>query len=156
MERIVKKLIKINKTISTMESCTGGAIANSITNIPDASKVIKFSAITYSNEYKIKFGVDSLLIDKYSVYSMEVAHSMAKNISNYANSNYGVGVTGKLKKFDNDNPYGEDDIVYLSIYDSFNNKYYDEKIKLNFDTREDNKKQIIEVFIKNMLNILEK
>ena len=36
MERIVKELIKLNKTISTMESCTGGAIASAITNIPDA------------------------------------------------------------------------------------------------------------------------
>ena len=116
MERVVKKLINDNKTISTMESCTGGGIANAITNIPDASKVIKFSAITYSNEYKIKMGVDSKLIDKYSVYSMEVAEDMAKKISEYTDSNYGVGVTGKLKKSDPDNPSGEDDEVFLSIY----------------------------------------
>lgn len=154
MERVVKKLINDNKTISTMESCTGGAIANEITNIPDASRVIKFSAITYSNEYKIKMGVDGELINKYSVYSMEVARNMALAISNFTNSNYGVGVTGKLKKIDENNLSGDDDVVFLSIYDKDNNKYIDIKIKLSFDTRVDNKKQIINEFIDNFLKIV--
>ena len=153
MERVVKKLISINKTISTMESCTGGAIANEITNIPDASRVIKFSAVTYSNEYKIKMGVDEKLINKYSVYSIEVARDMAKTISLFTNSNYGVGVTGKLKKVDENNFSGEDDVVFLSIYDRDLDKYFDSKIKLNFDTRTDNKKQIVEKFIENFLKI---
>lgn len=153
MERVVKKLISINKTISTMESCTGGAIANEITNIPDASRVIKFSAVTYSNEYKIKMGVDEKLINKYSVYSIEVARDMAKTISLFTNSNYGVGVTGKLKKVDENNFSGEDDVVFLSIYDRDLDKYFDSKIKLNFDTRTDNKKQIVEEFIENFLKI---
>ena len=153
MERVVKKLIELNKTISTMESCTGGAIANAITNIPDASKVIKFSAITYSNEYKIKMGVNSELIDKYSVYSMNVAEDMAKAISQYANSNYGVGVTGKLKKPDFNNLNGSDDVVYLSIYDRDNNMFNDTEIKVPYDDREDNKNEIIDIFIENFLKI---
>ena len=154
MERVVKKLIELNKTISTMESCTGGSIVNEITNIPNASRVIKYSAITYSNEYKIKMGVSEDLINKYSVYSMEVACDMAKVIANYTNSNYGVGVTGKLKKIDVNNLYGADDVVYLSIYDSNNEKYYNTEIRLNFDTRIANKKQIIDTFIEKILNIL--
>ena len=154
MKNLVKKLIELNKTISTMESCTGGSIVNEITNIPDASKVIMFSAITYSNDYKIKMGVSEELINKYSVYSMEVACDMAKKISLFANSNYGVGVTGKLKKIDENNMFGDDDVVYLSIYDRDNDKYYNEKIKLFFNTRSDNKKQIINIFIEKMMNIL--
>ncbi len=153
MERIIKKLIDEEKTISTMESCTGGGIANAITNIPDASRVIKFSAVTYSNEFKIKMGVDSELIDKYSVYSMEVAEDMAQKISLFANSNYGVGVTGKLKKSDPDNLSGSDDVAYLSIYDRDNNKFYDTEIKLPYDDRVDNKNEIIDIFIDNFLNI---
>ena len=127
MERVVKKLIELNKTISTMESCTGGEIVNAITNIPDASKVIKFSAVTYSNEFKIKMGVSEELINKYSVYSMEVANDMAMKIVNYTNSNYGVGITGKLKKIDENNLFGEDDLVYLSIYDKDKDKFYNKK-----------------------------
>ena len=70
MEEVVEKLRTIGKTISTMESCTGGAVANEITNIPGASEVLKFSAVTYSNEYKIKMGVSEEIINKYSVYSI--------------------------------------------------------------------------------------
>lgn len=153
MQRVIEKLINSGKTISTMESCTGGGISNAITNIPDASKVIKFSAVTYSNEYKIKMGVSEDLINKYSVYSMEVASDMAKKISLFTSSSYGVGVTGKLKKPDENNMFGSDDLVYLSIYDSINDKYYNKEIKLNFDTRIDNKNQIIMEFIDLFLNI---
>ena len=153
MQRVLDKLINSGKTISTMESCTGGGISNAITNIPDASKVIKFSAVTYSNEYKIKMGVSEDLINKYYVYSMEVANDMAKKISLYTSSSYGVGVTGKLKKPDENNMFGSDDLVYLSIYDSNSNKYYNKEIKLKFDTRIDNKNQIIMEFIDLFLNI---
>jgi len=154
VERIVRKLIENNKTISTMESCTGGALANAITNIPNASKVIKFSAVTYSNEFKEKMGIPSELIDKYTVYSSEVANMMAKTISDYTNSNYGIGVTGKLKRFDEANPYGENDVVYLSIYDRDNDAYYSERIKLTKDTRIECKREIIEYFINKMLEII--
>ena len=65
MEEVVKKLIEEKKTISTMESCTGGGLANAITNIPGASKAFMFGAVTYSNEYKIKMGVNKNVIDEY-------------------------------------------------------------------------------------------
>ena len=153
MERVIKKLINDNKTISTMESCTGGGIANAITNIINSSKVIKFSAVTYSNDFKIKMGVDENIINQYSVYSIEVANDMAKKICLFTNSNYGVGVTGKLKRIDENNLYGDDDLVYLSIYDAMNNQFYSEKIRLNYESREDNKKQIIDEFIRLFLSI---
>ena len=57
MNNIIEKLIDKNKTISVMESCTGGKICDSITNITGSSKVFKFGAVTYSDEYKIKLGV---------------------------------------------------------------------------------------------------
>ncbi len=150
MKEVVDLLIKNNKTISTMESCTGGALANEITNVENSSKVFNYSCVTYSNEFKVKMGVNKELIDKYSVYSMEVAHNMSKKISDFTGSNYGVGVTGKLKRIDENNLYGDDDIVYLSIYDKDDDKYYDEKIKLKYDNRFDNKKQIINVFVDKM------
>ena len=45
-KEIVKRLTLNNKTISTMESCTGGGLVNAITNIEGASEVLKYSAIT--------------------------------------------------------------------------------------------------------------
>lgn len=154
MKRIVKLLIEKNKTISTMESCTGGGVANAITSIEGASEVLKFSAVTYSNEYKIKMGVSSKVIDKYSVYSMETANEMSKNISVFSNSNYGVGITGKLNRIDKNNLFGEDNIVYISIYDKDNKKYYNNEIKVFKETREQNKKIIIKEIEKMLLEII--
>lgn len=78
MKEIVEFLIENNKTIATMESCTGGLLAEQITSIEGASKVLKYSAITYSNEFKIKMGVDKNIIDKYSAYSEETAKERVK------------------------------------------------------------------------------
>ena len=143
MKDIVNKLIKLNKTISTMESCTGGFLANSITNIEDSSKVFKFGAVTYSNEYKIKMGVDSNIIDKYTVYSVETAISMSKSISLYTNSDYGIGITGKLNRQDDNNPYGSNNIVYVSVYDKIEDKNYTMTIEDLIGDRESMKNQII-------------
>ncbi len=154
MRQIIDKLILNNKTISTMESCTGGGLANEITSYEDASKVLKFSAITYSNEYKIKMGVKEEIINKYTVYSIETAHSMAKSISNFTNSNFGVGITGKLNKVDLDNPYGEDNIVFVSIYDKDNNIYHDLEIKVDKNTRKENKIFVINKIIDKLHEIL--
>ena len=154
MKKVVKKLTEKNKTISTMESCTGGGVANAITNIEGASEVLKFSAVTYSNEYKIKMGVNSKVIDKYSVYSIETAMEMARNISKFANSNYGVGITGKLNRVDKNNPYGEDNVVYISIYDKENDKYYNKDIKVDKSTRAQNKKLVIKEIEKILLEVI--
>ena len=97
-EKIVNLLNERNKTISFMESCTGGYLANEITNVSGASNVLKVSLITYSNEYKIKFGVTKQTLDKYTVYSKETAKEMAENVALFADSNFGIGVTGELRK----------------------------------------------------------
>ena len=137
-----------------MESCTGGGIANAITNIEGASEVFKFTAVTYSNEYKIKMGVDKNIIDEYSVYSMETANEMSKNISKFTNSNYGVGITGKLNRVDRFNPYGLDNVVYISIYDKDNNKYYNSIVEAKLSTRKDNKELVINEVIKLLNEII--
>ena len=154
MQEVIKLLTEKNKTIATMESCTGGGVANAITNIEGASDVLKFSAVTYSNEYKIKLGVSSDTIDKYSVYSMEVAKEMALNISKFANSNYGVGITGKLNRVDKNNPYGSDNVTFVSIYDKDNDNYYDFTVKATESTRALNKELIINKIVDKLFEVL--
>ena len=154
MDWVVKKLTEINKTISVMESCTGGSLSNSITNIPGASIIFNFGAVTYSNEYKIKLGVNKELIDKYTVYSSEVAKDMARAIVEYTNSNYGIGVTGKLNTQDPNNPYGDNSTVYFCIYDKDNNKYYPKTITLLDEDRIGNKNQIISEIKDLLISIL--
>ena len=155
MKEVVNKLIELNKTIATMESCTGGGVANAITNIEGASAIIKFSAVTYSNEYKIKMGVDKEVIDKYTVYSMETAKEMSKNISKFANSNYGVGITGQINKVDPANVVDNCNKIYISIYDRDNDLYYNEEITAVKDTRENNKEMVIGEIVKILNKILD-
>ena len=144
MKELVSRLSELKKTIATMESCTGGGIVNAITNIEGASDVLKYSAVTYANEYKIKMGVSKDIIDKYSVYSMETACEMSRNISLFADSDFGVGVTGKLGRVDKNNLIGNDNTVYISVYDKNVNKYYNATVIVDRESREENKRMIID------------
>ena len=153
MRDVVNLLIENKMTIATMESCTGGFVASSITDIDGSSSVLKFSAVTYSNEYKIKMGVSKEVIDKYSVYSINVAREMAKNVSDFANSDIGVGITGKINRVDENNLFGDDNKIYYAIYDKNSDKYYEYELIAINDTRLNNKKYIMENISKSLLEI---
>ena len=148
MKKIINYLASKNLTIYTMESATGGYLATNITNISGSSLVFKFGAVNYSNEYKIKMGVDEVIIKKYSVYSMETANEMSKKISEFTNSDYGVGITGKINEKDPFNNVGSNSLIYLSIYDKKFNCYYCKEIETIRTTRLENKKLVIEEYIK--------
>ena len=154
MNEVVKQLAELNKTIATMESCSGGAVVNAITNIPGASEVLKFSAVTYANEFKVKMGVDKDLIDKYSVYSMEVAKNMSLKITEFAGSNYGIGITGKINRADPYNKEGKDNEIFISIYNRDNDKYTTFKLIAISADREKNKEYIVTEIAKKLLAIL--
>lgn len=154
MNEVVKLLAELKKTIATMESCSGGAVVNAITNIPGSSEVLKFSAVTYANEFKIKMGVDSQVIDKYTVYSMETAIEMSTNIAAFANSNYGIGITGKLNRVDRFNPSGKDNQIFVSIFDADNNKYYNFDLFATKSTRKENKELITKEITNKLLTII--
>lgn len=143
MKEIVEYLMENKITISTMESCTGGLLASLITDYPGASDILKFSAVTYSTEYKIKMGVNSDVVDKYTVYSEEVSKEMAYNIAKFANSDLGVGITGRLTS----NTL-EEKGVDICIYDKRCDKYYHSYLKITKDTRKENKLEVIEEFKK--------
>lgn len=150
---VVKILTQRKETIATMESCSGGAIVNSITNIPGASEIIKFSAVTYANEFKIKMGVLKETIDKYSVYSMAVAKEMSKNISLFANSTYGIGITGKINREDPYNKSGENNKIFISIYNKNNDSYNTFSLIAKDVDRISNKDYIVEEIAKKLLTI---
>ena len=143
LESVVKYLIKNHISISTMESCTGGYLASLITDISDASTILKFSAVTYSTEYKIKMGVPSEVIDKYSVYSKETAREMAKAISHFADSDLGVGITGRLTS-----NLDEEKGVYLCIYDRRCDQSYSTFVSITKASRPENKIEVALAFIR--------
>ncbi len=153
-ELIVKKLINNKETIASMESCTAGYFATTITNVSGASEILKYSAITYSNEFKIKMGVPKEVIDEYTVYSNETSQSMAKAISVFANSTYGVGITGQIGRIDPSNNTGNVNEIFVTIYNSKNDTYYNLKINTNEETRLECKKYIVDKILEELLNII--
>lgn len=143
MEDIVKYLISQKITIASMESCTGGLLASLITDVSGASDILKFSAVTYSTEYKIKMGVNKDIIAKYTVYSKQTAKEMAYNIAKFADSDLGVGITGRLTS-----NIAEPKGVDICIYDRKKDKYYFSYCTIKKNTRKENKLEVIEDFIK--------
>lgn len=144
MQEIIDILRDQKMTISFMESCTGGGYANAFTNIPDSSDVFAFGAVTYANSFKIKLGVSPKTIQKYTVYSLEVAKEMALNIALYADSDYGLGITGQLKKPDKKNLVDNDDEVYVAFYDRKKDKFLTLKLQVTSNKRGTNKKIVID------------
>ena len=144
-EVIVNLLCNRNETVSSMESCTGGNLVNKITNVPGSHNVFKFSAITYSNEYKIRLGVNKDIILKYSVYSKETAKEMAYKISYFSESTYGIGITGKIEKGSK---------IYVCIYNSKKNKFTNLLIKCPYDKRDKCKDYIVNKTLNLLLKII--
>ena len=149
---IVKQLIENNLTISTMESCTGGGIANEITNISGASAVLKECFVTYCNEAKVKHGVPGVLIEEFTVYSPEVAIAMAKATKEQTGSDIGIGVTGQLGRIDPANPVDKLNTVWYAIIDENNNVVVNE-LQVPDIERKEQKAFIIFDISKCLLNL---
>lgn len=96
MEAVVGKLLSDRKeTLSIAESCTGGLIAERITEIAGSSAYFVEGAITYSNEAKIRtLGVSREIIETHGAVSVETAEAMAKGIREKAQTDYALSVTG--------------------------------------------------------------
>ena len=96
MEEVVGRLLSENgKTLSLAESCTGGLIAQRLTDVPGASAYFIEGAVAYANEAKIKtLNVPKELIEKYGAVSAEVAEAMAKGVREKAETDYAISVTG--------------------------------------------------------------
>lgn len=153
MEKLVKLLKSKNKTISSMESCTGGLFANEITNIDGSSQIFKLGLVTYSNEFKEYFGVSKETINEYTVYSNEVSREMAKRVCNIADSDFSVGITGMLGAIDPNNKSNEINSVYISIYDRENELFFDYKIEAIGRTRIQKKKYIVKYIRERLYEI---
>ena len=94
-ELVVNILIEKGYHISFAESITGGLCVAKLINVPNASKVLNESFVTYSNEAKMKYlGVSKEKIDTYGGVSEDVAYEMALGVAKAANCEVGVGVTG--------------------------------------------------------------
>ena len=88
-------LINNKQTLSVVESCTGGNIANLLTNIGGISHTLKLCEVTYSNQAKIdELGIPEDIIDKYGAVSDKTAKLMAEGIRKKAKTDIGLSITG--------------------------------------------------------------
>ena len=154
MKEIIEILTKRKETISTMESCTGGMVANEITNIPGASEVFQLGIVSYSNHMKEKYGIDSKIIEQYTVYSMEVAKEMAKLATINGESDYGIGITGTLNRQDPNNPTDRMNMVYFAIYDKEEDTYIEQTMSVSSFDRVENKKMIMKLLVMRLKDYL--
>ncbi|MBP3664093.1 MAG: CinA family protein [Tyzzerella sp.] len=94
-EKIVKKLLENNYTITTAESCTGGLLAGRILNVSGASGVYNEGHITYSNEAKERLlSVSHETLETYGAVSEQTAREMAEGAAKAAKADVGLSTTG--------------------------------------------------------------
>jgi nicotinamide-nucleotide amidase len=92
---IVRLLTERKQTLALAESCTGGFIANRITNVPGASSVLLAGLVTYSNDAKEQFlGVKSETLEQHGAVSEAVAREMVDGIRHQTAADYALSVTG--------------------------------------------------------------
>ena len=92
---VVRILREKGLQAATAESCTGGLVAEKLTNVPGASEVFGFGFVTYAEQAKSRLlGVDPALIERCNVVSGPVAVAMARGALSASGADLAVGITG--------------------------------------------------------------
>ncbi|MFZ3215533.1 MAG: competence/damage-inducible protein A [Candidatus Acidiferrales bacterium] len=96
LEEVVGRVLTENRaTVAVAESCTGGMLAERLTNVPGSSSYFLGGVICYSNELKVSLvGVPQTLLEAKGAVSSEVALALADGIRKRTGATLGVGVTG--------------------------------------------------------------
>ena len=96
MEEVVGLRLAVGGfTLAVAESCTGGLIAERLTEVPGSSSYFMEGVVTYSNEAKTRLlGVPADMIKEHGAVSAEVAEEMAEGVKARAETDFGLAVTG--------------------------------------------------------------
>jgi nicotinamide-nucleotide amidase len=96
MQAVVGDLLrKRAASVAVAESCTGGRIANWLTDVPGSSDYFLFSGVTYSNHAKAKvLGVAPDLLENYGAVHEETAKAMAQGARRISGATYAISTTG--------------------------------------------------------------
>lgn len=116
-EKIVKRLTEKGMTLTTAESCTGGMIAQRITNVSGASSVFECGIVSYSNRIKAEMlGVNPETLERFDAVSEETAREMAEGARRKAKASLAVSVTGIAGPSSDDSrkPVG---LIYIGLSD---------------------------------------
>jgi nicotinamide-nucleotide amidase len=116
---VVRLLAKRKKTLALAESCTGGLIANQITNVPGASAIFLGGIVAYSNAVKQNFlGVRTEILSRHGAVSEAVARKMAEGAREKFGADFAIAVTGIAGPSGGtqDKPVGT---VFIALADAF-------------------------------------
>jgi nicotinamide-nucleotide amidase len=96
LEQVLGELLrKKGKTLAAAESCTGGLLGKTLTDVAGSSDYFLGSAVTYSNEAKIGLlGVKPATLETYGAVSEETAAEMADGARRVFGADYGIAITG--------------------------------------------------------------
>ncbi len=96
LEGVVGSLLKARGfTMATAESCTGGMLAHTITNVPGSSEYFLGGLVTYTNGMKRDLlGVPADVLENYTAVSMETARAMVEGVVERTGADVAVSVTG--------------------------------------------------------------
>lgn len=125
---LVENLTKLNLTICTAESITGGMIASNICNIEGASQIFNGGIVAYTKKMKQKLlGLNIDDINKYGVYSEKTVFSMAKAVKEKTESDIAIATSGVA------GPYSDENVAPGTVYFCFyiKDKYFLEKKVFN-------------------------
>ena len=138
-------------TISCAESCTGGLLTSTLTDIPGSSAYVMGSVVSYSNEVKSRvLGVSDETLLLYGAVSEETAREMAEGVRRLMQTDIGVGITGIAGPDGGlaEKPVG---LVYIAIADQTHTIVE----KNNFSgTRLENKRAAVEKALHMIHNVI--
>jgi nicotinamide-nucleotide amidase len=89
-------LMERGMTLATMESVSGGFLANTITEAPNSNRWYRGGSVAYTTDAMVAAGVDSDVLESYGVVSQSTANSMAMAAMASTGASFGLGVTGVL------------------------------------------------------------
>lgn len=153
-KRVVDLLKELSATITTVESCTGGYIISTITDVEGASDITPGGYVTYSNRQKLAIGIPEDIIEKYGVYSLECAKAMAVTGQKNTQADFCIGVTGTFTNIDINNEGSEPGVVYFSIVFKAE-QATSGKINVPIMKRSNQKQFVTEIILKRVLDVLE-
>ncbi len=112
---VVTLLCDSKHTVATAESCTGGMVAQRITDVAGSSKVFIGGVVAYSNEAKTDLvGVPAETIARVGAVSPEVAQALAEGARKRFGTTYGIGITGVAGP-DGGTPEKPVGLVYIGV-----------------------------------------
>ena len=89
-------LLQQGLSLATMESVTGGLLANSISEVPESSCYYQGGVVAFSREAMLAHGVPADILEQFGAASQETANAMATAARESSGADFGIGVAGVL------------------------------------------------------------